>query len=106
MIPVAVIKRIAIIPIESSLDAASNGVYNISIAHVLEPQTGGVCLQGLAGKIEKMRLLADGSEVKNAEYWNLTEYPEDAFFFLSPLSFDSYPLPDPVDTVVEITLKD
>jgi alpha-L-fucosidase len=74
-------------------------------AHVMEAQTGGICLTGLAGKIEKMRLLSDGSEVKLAEYWNLAEYPNDAFFFTSPGSFDSYPLPDHADTVVEITLK-
>jgi alpha-L-fucosidase len=74
-------------------------------AHVLEEAAGGICLPGLAGKIEKMRLLSDGSEIKPARYWNLSEYPNDAFFFLNPSSGDNYPLPDPIDTVVEITLK-
>ena len=74
-------------------------------AHVQEAQTGGICLHDLAGKIVKMRRLADGSEIKSADYWNLTEYPTDAFFFLNADSFDNYPLPDPADTVVEITLK-
>ena len=75
-------------------------------AHVMEPQAGGICLSGLAGKIKKMRLLSDGSEIKSGQYWNLSEYPKDAFFFLNPGSYDNYPLPDPVDTVVEITLKE
>jgi len=75
-------------------------------AHVMEAETGGICLHKLAGKIEKMRLLSDGSEIKSgAKHWNLTEYPEDEFFFLNPESFDNYPLPDPADTVVEISLK-
>jgi len=74
-------------------------------AHVMEAQTGGVCLPGLAGKIEKMRLISDESEVKIADYWNTAEYPNDAFFFTSPRTADSYPLPDQADTVVEITLK-
>ena len=73
-------------------------------AHVFEESAGGICLRGFAGKIEKMRLLSDGSEIKPAEYWNLAEYPEDAFFFLTS-THDNYPLPDPADTVVEITLK-
>jgi alpha-L-fucosidase len=78
---------------------------NTLYAHLYEPQAGGVCLPNLAGRIEKMRLLADGSEILPADYWNLAECREHAFFFLNPQSFDSYPLPDPADTVVEITLK-
>jgi alpha-L-fucosidase len=74
-------------------------------AHILEAQAGGICLPNLAGKIEKLRLLTDGSEIKIGQYWNLAEYPAHAFFFLNQQSFDNYPLPDPKDTVVEITLK-
>ncbi|MDR2101519.1 MAG: alpha-L-fucosidase [Treponema sp.] len=74
-------------------------------AHIYEPQAGGMCLPHLAGRIEKLRLLADGSEILLANnHWNLKEYREHAFFFLTQ-SNDNYPLPDPVDTVVEITLK-
>ena len=72
-------------------------------AHVLEAQAGGICLSDLANKIKSMRLLCDKSEVKPGDYWNLGEYPADAFFFLTK-TFDNYPLPDPIDTVVEITL--
>ncbi|MDR0555302.1 MAG: alpha-L-fucosidase [Treponema sp.] len=75
-------------------------------AHVLESQVGAVCLPGLAGKVEKLRLLRDGSEIRPSRYWNLTEYPEHAFFFLNSRSNSSHPLPDPVDTVVAITLKE
>lgn len=75
-------------------------------AHILEEQTGAVCLPGLAGKIEKLRLLRDGSELLLSDYWNLKEYQENAFFFLNAKTSDSYPLPDEKDTVVEITLKE
>ncbi|GHT94912.1 alpha-L-fucosidase [Spirochaetia bacterium] len=74
-------------------------------AHIYEAQAGGLCLPNLAGKIEKLRLLADRSEIKLANYWNLAEYPEHAYFFLNNESADNYPLPDAADTVVEITLK-
>jgi alpha-L-fucosidase len=74
-------------------------------AHVLEAQAGGICLPKLAGKIEKIRLLSDGSEIKQGQHWNLAEYPQHAFFFINGQSFDNYPLPDPKDTVVEITLR-
>jgi alpha-L-fucosidase len=77
---------------------------NTLYAHILESQAGGLCLPHMAGKIKKLRRLADGSEIKIADYWNLAEYREHAFFFLNGNSFDNYPLPDPVDTVVEITL--
>jgi alpha-L-fucosidase len=74
-------------------------------AHIYEPQAGAICLPGLAGKIEKLRLLADGSEVRLASHWNLAEFKEHAFFFLNPGTADNHPLPDRTDTVVEITLK-
>ena len=54
----------------------------------------------------RMRRLEDGSEIPQKEHWNLREYPEYASFFLNPSTSDSYPLPDPVDTVVELTLRE
>jgi len=78
---------------------------NLLYAHVHESQAGGLCLPGMAGKIEKMRLLRDGSELRPGTYWNLKPYPEHAFFFLNQDTYDNYPLPDPAGTVVEITLK-
>ena len=74
-------------------------------AHIYEAQAGGICLPGMAGKVEKLRLLADGSEIKLSDYWNLKEYAHHAYFFLNP-TFDNYPLPDPIDTVVEVTLTE
>ncbi len=79
---------------------------NILYAHVLEEQAGAICLENMAGKIEKMRLVKDNSVVEETFYWNLKEFAENAFFFLNPETADSYPLPDELDTVVEIFLKE
>ena len=79
---------------------------NTLYAHVLEEQAGAVCLPGLAGRVARLRRLEDGSEIPQKEHWNLREYPEYASFFLNPSTSDSYPLPDPMDTVVELTLRE
>ena len=79
---------------------------NILYAHLLDAQVGGLCLPGMAGKVERLRLLGDGSEIRLTKHWNLQQYPEHAFFFLNPATGDNYPLPDPADTVVEVTLRE
>lgn len=70
--------------------------------HVMEPQIGFVPLRGVrAEQIEKIRLLATGAELRPAAGWITDNYPEYTF-----ISFGDSPLlPDPVDTVVEVTLK-
>lgn len=79
---------------------------NLLYAHVMEEQAGAICLENMAGKIEKMRLVSDNSEIKESFFWNLKEYGQHAFFFFDPNASDCYPLPDELDTVVEITLKE
>ncbi len=68
-------------------------------AHIYERGIGPVALRGLAGKIRKARLLADGSETKLERPWMTSEYAEDAF-----IDFPSSRLPDELDTVVEVEL--
>jgi len=78
---------------------------NVLYAHVLEESVGPVNLSGLAGRVRKARVLADGSEVFVSRPWNAAQYPNDAFFnFAKPESF-TYPLPDDRDTVVELHLE-
>lgn len=79
---------------------------NILYAHILEPQVSGICLPNLAGKIQKIRLLSDGSEIPLGDSWNLSEYPQHAFFFLNNKTNDCYPLPHPSDTVAAVTLRE
>ena len=68
-------------------------------AHIYERGIGPVNFRGLAGKIKKARLLADGSEIKLERPWMTTEYPTDAF-----IDFPSFRLPDTLDSVVELDL--
>ncbi len=75
-------------------------------AHLFEESIGPINLAGLAGKIKRARLLADGSELFVSRPWNAVMYPDDAFFnFAQPEHF-TYPLPDDQDTVVEILLEE
>lgn len=66
---------------------------NLLYAYVMQGQAGVICLENMAGKVEKVRLLSDNSEVKETHYWNLKEYDKNAFFF-NPYVADCYPLPD------------
>lgn len=75
-------------------------------AHIFEEQAGAICLNGLAGRIKRLRLLSDLSEIKETFYWNLKEYSENAFFFFNEKNPSCYPLPNEIDTVVEIELKE
>ena len=68
-------------------------------AHIYERGIGPVNLQGLAGKIRKARLLADGSEIKLEHSWVTTEYSSDAF-----IDVPTSRLPDELDSVVELEL--
>ncbi len=69
-------------------------------AHVLDRGIGPVNLRDMEGKVAYARLLADGSEVRLSRPWNTAEFPTDAF-----ITFPTSELPDPWDTVVELTLK-
>ena len=75
-------------------------------AHIFQPQSGAICLMNMDGKLNKARLLSDGSEVRiPKKEWNLSEYKKHEFLYLKPGHGNNYPLPDKIDTVVEISLK-
>ena len=70
--------------------------------HVNEPQVGFVPLTGVrAQDVEKIRLLMTGSELKIEHNWIVDNYPDITFVSLGKSAL----LPDPVDTVIEVTLK-
>ncbi|WP_188881476.1 alpha-L-fucosidase [Alicyclobacillus cellulosilyticus] len=68
-------------------------------AHVFDRPIGPVNFRGLAGKVKRARLLADGSELRLERPWNATEYADDAFVTLPGAG-----LPDEIDTVIELEL--
>lgn len=75
-------------------------------AHLFEQSIGPVNLPGLAGKVEKVRLLADGSELFLDRPWNATLFHDDQFFNFAHPAHSTYLLPDLRDTVIEVTLKE
>lgn len=74
-------------------------------AHIFEESVGPINLKGLAGKVKKARLLSDHSEVVLIRPWNTSEFPEDAFINFGTPEHHTYPLPDEINTVVELELE-
>ena len=71
--------------------------------HLFENTIGCVPLMGLRrDQVEHIRLLATGAEVPMAKGWIYDNYPDIVFADLGPDPV----LPDPVDTVLEVTLRD
>ena len=68
----------------------------------MEEWVSPIALDILPSQVEKVRLLRDGSEIKLMVPWNATTVKDKSFFTFGGQTF---PLPDELDTVVEITLK-
>ena len=73
-------------------------------AHIFEESIGPINLQKLFNKVKSVRLLSDGSEILISKPWNATEYPEDLFFNFGTPEASTFPLPDEIDTVIELEL--
>ncbi len=74
-------------------------------AHVFEPPIGPLTLSGLRGKVKRARLLADGSELKLIRPWNTFDFDDYLFINFGTPEHLTHPLPDEIDTVVELELK-
>ena len=71
--------------------------------HIFDNPVGAVPLTGLRHEdVASVRLLADGSEVPISRNWIYSNYPDIVFADLGPDPM----LPDPVDTVLAVTLKE
>lgn len=77
---------------------------NMVYAHIFDGNIGALPIKGLKGRVKKARLLADGSEIKLIDTWNVKEYSDYAFISFGPNSVFTYPLPDEIDTVVEFEI--
>lgn len=76
-------------------------------AHVFEAAVGPLALTELdPDEIESVRLVRDASSLRPADAWIAEGYPGLAFVSFGPQEAHSYPLPDPVDTVLAITRRD
>lgn len=68
-------------------------------AHIYDRRVGSFFFEGLEGKVKKVRLLEDGSEMRLLRPWNGADHPDDAY-----VEFDIAGLYDEKDTVLEIEL--
>lgn len=73
-------------------------------AHVFDGNIGALPVPSIKGKVKKVRLLSDGSEMNLIDTWNIKEFSDYAFINFGPNPTATYPLPDETDTVVEFEL--
>lgn len=75
-------------------------------AHLIEQPIGHVSLQGLRGLVERPHVLATGKPAVLCDYWNpgiqTFDAPDDVFLNFSTPPQCTWPLPDPIDTVVRL----
>ena len=74
-------------------------------AHVLEAPVGPLALTPLRpDQVADIRLVADGTDLPLAGGWHSPERAENALVAFGPDQTSTYPLPDPVDTVLAVRL--
>lgn len=75
-------------------------------AHVQEPPLGALPIIGVPPeKLESVHYLANGSQVRPGYGWNTALYKDISFVSFGEDPVFTYPLPDPIDTVLKIKLK-
>ena len=80
---------------------------NVIYAHVYEEPLGALPLYGIAPeRLDKVYYVENGSEMKRGEAWNTVLYSDVAFVSFGENPVFTYPLPDRMDTVLKIILKD
>ena len=76
-------------------------------AHVLEAPVGPLALTPLRpDQVTDIRLIADGTDLPLAGGWHSPELNENALVAFGPDQTSTYPLPDPVDTVLAVRLSE
>ncbi len=84
---------------------------NTLYAHLFNPVLGHINMKGMRDKIQKARVVADGSEVIVTDFWNLDngvskmDSPEDVYLAFGYPVANTYDLPDPRGTVIKLELK-
>lgn len=74
-------------------------------AHVFEGSIGPLAIRVPHERVEKARLLSDGSELKIIKPWNTMDYNDYIFVNFGTPEHLTYPLPDAIDTVIEFELN-
>lgn len=79
---------------------------NVLYAHIFQETIGPIGIQGVNGKVKKIRLLADNSELKPIQPWNTKDFNDYVFINFGAPEHLTYPLPDAMDTVVALELEE
>jgi len=74
-------------------------------AHLMNPHIGHVNLKGYADKVRKVTVLNYGSEAATANQWWGDASTGNFFINIKSPTYETYVMPDDIDTVFEIELK-
>lgn len=76
-------------------------------AHVFEQPIGPIALTGISREqIQRMSFVHDGSEVRISNSWTTLAFPNICFAEYGEIGAYTYPLPDAIDSVIKIELKE
>lgn len=79
---------------------------NVLYAHIFDQPIGPLALPGLdKTNIKCASLLRDGSEIKVSNSWTTMAFSDVTYLEFGGVSHFTYPLPDDIDTVVKIELR-
>ena len=79
---------------------------NTVYAHIYETPLGALPLYGISPQeVGTITFLSSGAQVQRGEAWNTAMYSDTPFVALGENPVFSYPLPDEIDTVLKIELK-
>lgn len=80
---------------------------NTVYAHIFETPLGALPLYQIPPeRVGKITFVSSGADVQRGEAWNTTMYSDTAFVALGENPVFTYPLPDKMDTVLKIELKE
>lgn len=76
-------------------------------AHVFEQPIGPIALTGISKEqIQRMSFVHDSSEVRISNSWTTLAFPNICFAEYGEIGAYTYPLPDAIDSVIKIELKE
>lgn len=73
-------------------------------AHIFDGNFGPLGLRNLGDRVTKIRLLMDKSQIKPVDAWNAKGFENCLFINFGEPNHLTFPLPDDIDTVVELKL--
>jgi alpha-L-fucosidase len=71
----------------------------------MHPRVGHINVGGVGDRVRRARVLADGSEAKTARTWWGDESKGNFFLNVAAPTYQTFRLPDPIDTVFELVLE-